>query len=150
MAKPKVFVDSSCIIASLLSSKGGSFYILNTLTDEFEFQTNDYGLREIQEVFKSKFFHHPGLQTKLFLLLGSARVNILPNPSRRDKTRFSKYISANDAPILASAIKYCDYLLTLDNEFFSKGIIKLAESKGLTILKPKEFIQEQRKIKAAP
>ena len=28
MRKPKVFLDSSVIIAALLSSRGGSFYIL--------------------------------------------------------------------------------------------------------------------------
>ena len=44
MAKPAVFLDSSMIIASLLSTTGGSFYIINTLKDNFDFQTNEYGL----------------------------------------------------------------------------------------------------------
>ena len=47
MLKNRVFVDSSILIAALLSSRGGSFYILTQLKDEFQFQINDYTLEEI-------------------------------------------------------------------------------------------------------
>lgn len=43
MQKTKVFVDSSVFIAAALSSRGGSFYILSGLQEQFEFITNQYG-----------------------------------------------------------------------------------------------------------
>ena len=144
MHKPKVFLDSSVIITALLSSKGGSFYILNQLKDFFIFQTNEYALAEIQEIFRTKFIKYPNLRNYLFLLLGTVHVVILPNPSKIEITRVQKYISANDSPILAGATISSDYLLTLDNEFFNKHVMDFATQKNLIILKPKEFIQTMR------
>ena len=141
MVKPKVFVDSSVIIASLISTQGGSFYILNNWKDDFEFQTNEYGLGEIQRVLKEKFAKQATLQSQLFLLLGTATVVILPNPTKRERDRSAQYISLIDAPILASALTHSDYLLTLDNEFFEKDVMELAEKNSLAIWKPKEFIE---------
>ena len=141
MPKPSVFLDSSVIIAALLSTRGGSFYILDELKENFVFQTSEYGLREIQAVLKNKFIGEPGLLGQLFLLLGSAGVTILPTPSKRERRRFAKHISLNDAPILASAVEHSDYLLTLDNEFFKSEIVEMAKNRVLKILKPKEFIE---------
>jgi predicted nucleic acid-binding protein len=141
MAKEKVFLDSSVIIASLLSTTGGSFYIINSLKDNFELQTNEYGLSEIQKVLKSKFADQPNLQGQLFLILGAARIIILPSPSKTEEYRAARFISAIDAPILASAFKHSDYLITLDNEFFKADVINFAQKKFLSILKPKEFIE---------
>ena len=139
--KPAVFLDSSVIIASLLSATGGSFYIINTLKDNFDLAINEYGLSEIQNVSKSKFAHQPNLQIQLFLTLGMAKIAVLPNPTKREKNLAAKYISAIDAPILASALKHSDYLITLDNEFLKQEIIDLAKKSGLIILKPKDFIE---------
>lgn len=145
MAKAKVFLDSSVIITALLSTRGGSFYILDNLKDNFDFQTNDYGLREIQEILKSKFANEPALLGRMFLLLGTAGATILPSPGKKERNSFAKYISVNDAPILASAAKHSDYLLTLDNEFFKPKILEMAEKKSLRILKPKAFIENFRR-----
>ncbi|MBI4087153.1 PIN domain-containing protein [Candidatus Kaiserbacteria bacterium] len=142
MAKPKVFVDSSVIIASLLSATGGSAYILNSYHENCEFQTNEHGLAEIQRVLKDKFADQPDLQNQLFLLLGTARIVILLNPTKRERNICAKYISEIDAPILASAIKHSDYLLTLDNEFLGKSVAEIARKNSLTILKPKDFIEQ--------
>ncbi|OGE74063.1 MAG: hypothetical protein A3I07_01275 [Candidatus Doudnabacteria bacterium RIFCSPLOWO2_02_FULL_42_9] len=144
MAKPVIFLDSSVIISSLLSTTGGSFYIINTLKDDFELQTNEYGLSEIQKTLKNKFADQPNLQNQLFLILGMAQITILPNPAKKEEKQAEKYISKIDAPILASALKHSDFLITLDNEFFNSGIINLAKEKALAIMKPKEFIEEFR------
>ena len=141
MAKPAVFLDTSIFITALLSAKGGSFYILNTFQDRVDFCTNEYVLSEIEDVLQNKFSDKPDLRTKLFLLLGTADVTILPNRPKAEVTRLKKYISEKDAPILASALAGNNYLLTLDNEFFGQKIIELASSKKLTILKPKTFIE---------
>ena len=145
MAKPTVFLDSSVIIASLLSTTGGSFYIINTLKDDFELQTNEYGLKEIQRILKGKFADQPSLQSQLFLILGTSKINILPNLAKREEKQAEKYISKIDAPILAGALKHSDYLITLDNEFLKPEITGLVSKKSLTISKPKEFIENFRK-----
>lgn len=139
-------MDSSVIITAILSSKGGSFYILNQLKDFFTFQTNEYALAEIQEVLRTKFIRYPDLRNYLFLLLGTAHVVILPNPSKMEIARARKYISLNDSPILASAIISSDYLLTLDNEFFNKHLVDFTTQRNLIILKPKEFIQAMKNL----
>lgn len=141
MAKPKVFLDSSVIITALLSAQGGSFYILNQLQDFFAFQTNEYALAEIQTILQTKFAGKADLTTQLFLLLGIAGVKVLANPSKQEVIKAEKYISQNDAPILAGALANSNYLLTLDNEFLKTDILAVAKKKSLTILKPKDFIE---------
>jgi len=145
MPKANVFLDSSVIIAALLSATGGSFYIIEHCKNDFAFQINQYSLDEIQDILGSKFAGQPELKTQLFLLLGIARVKILPNPSKKQVLEMTKYISENDTPILASALKHSDYLITLDNEFLKPDIVEMAKKKSLTILKPKEFVETHRK-----
>jgi predicted nucleic acid-binding protein len=145
MAKPAVFLDSSVIIASLLSATGGSFYIMDVLKDDMKLQTSEYGLIEMQNILKSKFATSPDLQSRLFLMLGTAKVAVLPIPVARDVKWTQQYISKIDAPILASALRHSDYLITLDNEFFKPDVMSLAGKKSLAIMKPKEFIERFRK-----
>ena len=144
MGKIPVFLDSSVIIASLLSATGGSFYIINSLKDEFKFQINEYALSEIQKVLKAKFVTQPSLQSRLFLILGTAKISILPNPPRRNEKQAAQYISKIDATILASALTHSDYLITLDNEFLKPEITIMSNKKSLIILKPKDFIEKFR------
>jgi len=147
MPKANIFLDSSVIITALLSATGGSFYIIEHHKNDFAFQINKYSLDEIQDILGTKFAKQPELKTKLFLLLGIAQIKILENPSKKQVLEMAKYISENDAPILASALKHSDYLLTLDNEFLKPDTVEMAKKKSLTILKPKEFIETHREIK---
>ena len=120
--------------------------MLNNLKERADFQTNEYVLAEIEEVLREKFYARHGLRTRLFLLLGTANVSVLPNPSMHEAAAASKIISEKDAPILAGALKRSDYLLTLDNEFFGAKVVGLAEEKRLIIMKPKDFIQKLREF----
>ena len=141
MHKPVVFLDSSVLIAALLSGQGGSAYVLTQLRENFDFQINEYVLAEVQEILKTKFSHLPSMSIQLFLWMGVNPIIILENPAKKEVIKLAKYISKNDAPILASALLGSDYLLTLDNEFFGEKIIELANNKSLSILKPKELIE---------
>ena len=141
MDRPSVFIDSSVFIAALLSSSGGSFYILNNLADSVIFKTNNYVLDEINDVLNVKFSGQYNLYSTLFLLLSVAKIVVESNPLKGALKKFAKIISKKDAPILAGAISGCDYLITLDNEFLNEKVIGLARSKNLEILKPKDFIQ---------
>ena len=87
------------------------------------------------------------MQSQLFLILGTSKISILPNPSKQEERRTAKLISKIDAPILAGALKHSDYLITLDNEFLKPEIQNLANKKSLSISRPKEFIEKFRKNK---
>jgi len=140
MPKNRVFLDSSILITALLSSRGGSFYILTQLKDKFNFQINNYVLEEIFKVLDKKFYSQKELKNYLFLLLGLAKVEILSNPFQASPKRLSKIINKEDAPILASAISNSDYLLTLDKDFLNEKIRNFARENNVSIFTPKEFI----------
>ena len=70
MAKPGAFVDSSVVIAALLSPEGGSFRILTECQDLFAFQINEYVLAETQEVLRSKFRDRPSPHHRVISIVG--------------------------------------------------------------------------------
>ena len=141
---PKVCVDTSVLIAAVLSPSGGSFYILTTLFPQFDFFINDYILEESLEVLQEKFSTSPKLKSTLFLLLGLARITIMPPPSLQEVYDIQEMINKKDAPILASALKYGAWLLTLDEDFLQETVCTFAKQQGLEILKPKDFILSWR------
>ena len=140
MAGNRVFLDSSILITAILSSQGGSFYILTQLKDKFYFQINNYVLEEVFEVLDKKFYSQKELKNYLFLLLGLAKVEILPNSSQSSLKRLFKVINREDAPILASALSNSNYLLTLDKDFLDEKVRDLARKNNVLIFTPKEFI----------
>src|SRR3989344_7451964 len=101
MDRPSAFIDSSVFIAALLSSSGGSFYILNNLADRVIFKTNNYVLDEINDVLNVKFSGQYNLYSTLFLLLSVAKIVVESNPLKGALKKFAKIISKKDAPILA-------------------------------------------------
>jgi len=141
MNKPRTFLDSSVIIAALLSLQGGSSYLLREHHDDFTFQINEYVLAEIQEVLESKLSSQVPQSVDLFLLLGVAEVQTISNPSKQELRSVIRLISRKDAPVLVSAMNESDYLLTLDNEFFKPDVIHAAKERELVILKPRDLIQ---------
>lgn len=146
MAKPSVFFDTSVLLAALLSPRGGSFYILNEFGTAFEFQINEYVLEEVLRVLDQKFHARPNLKNELLLLLGLSDVKILPQPSLENIDRILEYINKKDAPILAGALGISDYLLSLDNDFFSSELMRFARTCGLAIVKPQMFLEEIRNV----
>ena len=144
MVKNRVFVDSSVFISAVLSSHGGSFYLLTSLKEKFVFQTNEYVLAEIARVLNTKFSTNRELENRMFLLLGIARVNVLLNPPLQKVLSLKKILNVEDTPILASALAHSDYLLTLDNDFFSQLVLEFAQKRNLNIVKPQHLIQQDR------
>ena len=136
----RVFVDSSILITALLSSKGGSFYLLSEYRNQLKFFINDYVLEETLAVLRRKFSKRKELEHNLYLLLGFSRIEILQNPKKGQLRQAEQVIEREDIPILVSAAEHCDFLLTLDNDFFVGEVSDFAQQKHLQILKPKEFI----------
>ena len=143
-AKPKVFLDASVLITAVLSSSGGSFYILSQFKGDFEFQTNSFVFEEVVSVLDRKFPGRDDLKDNLFLLLGATPVRILADPPREAVTSLAAYINVEDRPILASALANSSFLLTLDHDFLTDTVIVFSQRNGLQISKPKEFIERHR------
>lgn len=143
MGRREVFLDSSVLITALLSSKGASYALLHHGRKKFRFITSEYVLAEIQDVLKRKFGHRPILRNDLFLLLGLANISVLPAPTPNALEPFMGSIEAADAPILASAAA-CDYLATLDRDFFTEEVLRLARDRSLVICTPGELLAQIR------
>jgi len=141
MEKNKVFVDTSVLISALLSSRGGSFYILTNLNEKFEIQINQYVFEETLQVLNEKFSSQSQLKDDFFLLLGLGQIDILPNPKQEKLKLTKEIINKKDAPILVTALKESNYLLTLDKDFLNEEVTEFAEQKDLIVLKPKKLIQ---------
>ena len=144
MGRDRIFIDSSVLIAAVLSQGGGSFYLLNKLRDTFEFQINEYVFEEVTEVFNKKFADREDLKSRLFLILGWSKIKILPNPPKERVESIAKLVNKEDAPILATALHHSAYLITLDNDFLSEAVVAFAGKENLIISKPKEFIESVR------
>jgi|SRR3989338_5546480 len=140
----KVFLDSSVILSAVFSQKGASYFILHEAM-EVDLQMSEYVFREIHKTIKNKFeASQETLLNQVFVMLSEAQVSFVPNPGRSDFLNLEEYISKKDLPILSTALLHSDYLLTLDNEFFSDEIIEMAFHKKLTILKPGAFLRKFR------
>ena len=141
MPKPRVFLDSSVIIAALLSSRGASYYLLSQRSEILDFRINEYVFEEVRRSLDIKFSGQPALISHLYLVVGRASSDMNTNPAAAEVRAAETVISKKDAPILASALTHSEYLLTLDNEFFNTPVIAAARDKSLTIVKPGELIR---------
>ena len=139
--KNRVFLDSSVLIAALLSSQGGSFYILHNLSDRFHFQINQYVFQEVLRVLDSKFGQLKNLKSDFFLLLAVAKIEIIHDPFRGDLKLVENIINKEDAPILISALKISDYLLTLDKDFLTQVVASFSKIRNVIVCNSKEFLK---------
>jgi predicted nucleic acid-binding protein len=140
MERNRVFLDSSVIIAATLSSRGGSFYILTKWKEQMQFQINEYVVEELVCVMNKKFAGREDFQSRLFLLLGLARVELLRDSHPTAVKRLAKVVNREDAPIVASALAHSNVLLTLDKGLLDERIRSFVKAKGVAILAPREFI----------
>lgn len=137
----KVFLDSSVIIAAILSFSGGSFRLIReSLFREYTLLISDYVLEECLRILKLKFPE----KTFIFpMMLDSFRLKIVKDPSPKEVEPLLETVGFEDAPILAAAIKYkVDYLVTLDRKhLLNQRVLELAKSKRISVLTPGEFLQ---------
>lgn len=141
MAKNRVFVDTSVLITALLSSKGGSFFILHQFRNKVIFQINQYVIDETLRILEEKFSHRPELKNNFFILIGLSRFIILSNSTIGELNVLNAVINEKDAPILSSAMRHSDYLLTLDKDFLAAKTMNFAKRKNLTIINTAEFFE---------
>lgn len=140
MAGGKIFVDTSVVIAALLSPTGGSSYLFETYRDKYNFLINEHVLKEALRIVVDKLTNE--LTTEdFFRLAKSIKLKVILNPPHSALKTLEGIIEKDDRAILASALERTDYLLTLDNHFFSETVLRYASARGLRIVKPKEFIE---------
>lgn len=142
----KIFLDSSVIIAALISESGGSAQIIKLCeAGYFECWISPYVVSEIEKVIQRKF---PELQKTFEALLktqSSRREKILKITKKTSPAlikKAEKWIQdKNDAPILAAAREInVESLLTLDIRHFITDK-KVSEKSGLNIQTPGTFLQ---------
>lgn len=138
--KPRVFLDTSALIAGLLSPYGaaGEIILLHR-AKEVELVISEYVLEEIK---RSSFYRSHVFALRLTNLLFTD-LKVLPYPSRSSVKSAAKVISEKDAPILASAKQAkVNTLVTWDKEFLSK---KVESFLGSPIYLPGDFLKQYRK-----
>lgn len=138
-AKPKIFLDSSVLIAAFLSPSGGSFRLLEACHNQaLECITNLYVFKEIHEVVKCKY---PTKVSDLNGFVVWSKIAIMPDPKEKTSKKFSKLIVDKDIPILAGAYaNKAHFLITLDKKDFFSAQLKNADLPFL-ICTPGDFLQ---------
>lgn len=136
----KIFLDTSVIIAALLSPEGGSAQIATFCEAKLlqGFVSSDVK-KELTEVIQKKFPEAKSNIDKLLQIMHLKTVKKL-KPALFKKAL--KWISHhNDAKILAAAVQSeTDYLLTLDIRHFLKNPA-VAQKSNLKICTPGNFLQ---------
>ncbi len=141
--RPKVFLDSSALIAGIASSKGAAREILRLA---------EIGLIEIivsrqvvVEVDRNITAKLPECLDDFRNYLQTLAPVLTADPSQRDILRYSSLIQPHDAPILAAAVAaQADYLVTWDQKhFMTKGPRALDRPK---VMNPGDFLHEFRQL----
>ncbi|MBM4401696.1 MAG: putative toxin-antitoxin system toxin component, PIN family [Candidatus Cloacimonetes bacterium] len=139
---PRVFLDTSVLIAALFSSKGASAEILKLArSGELEIFISQHVIEETR-----KTLHLKGTQLLPVFegILKTKIFNVLPNPSKKE-IDLSKLIvkDEKDVPILAIAMQEkVDYLVTLDRKDFIDDTT-VAKKSRLKILTPGAFVKRR-------
>ena len=136
--RPKVFLDTSALIAGVASSRGAARAVL---------QLAEIGLIEVIVSRQVIVEADRNIEEKLPEMLNEYREFIellepvlIDDPRQKDVERFLKVINYDDAPILASAVSSgADFLITWDRKhFIGKNIHTYS---NLKIVTPGEFLK---------
>lgn len=136
--RPKVFLDTSALIAGVASSRGDARAVL---------QLAEIGLIEVIVSRQVIVEADRNIEEKLPEMLNEYREFIellapvlIDDPRQKDVERFLKVINYDDAPILASAVSSgADFLITWDRKHFIGKDIHTHSN--LKIVTPGEFLR---------
>ena len=131
----RVSLDTSVLISALNSTSGASFHILNS--QKYRFFISEFVLTEARNVITRKFSNKIS-ENMLFSFIGATPIVVLPLPKKSELRKFMKLVEEKDTPILASSLKHCDILLTLDEEILEAN----DKIKNLKITTPGELIRK--------
>ena len=140
--KLKVFLDTSALIAGIVSSRGAARAVL---------QLAEVGLIEVLVSKQVIVEGDRNIEMKLPEILSEYREFIkilspilIDDPSQMEYEKFCKIINPDDAPILASAVgSSADFLVTWDKKHFMHKDVQTYSN--LKIVTPGEFLKHFRK-----
>lgn len=139
MNKVNIFLDSSALVAGVISTTGAAHTLLMFGEDETIMLTvNEWVVSESEEALSRK---SPKNIKNLRNSLLSSKVQIVPNPSD-EEIQANLYLmdDPDDIPVLLAAIKAkVDYLATHDHKHFLNDP-KVAEKAGLKIGTPGDVL----------
>ena len=141
--KPKVFLDTSALIAGIASSKGAAREILRLA--EIGLIEAAVSRQVVVEADRNIGAKLPECLDDFRAYVGTLAPVLIEDPSAKEVKRYSLLIDPGDAPILAAALaSKADYLVTWDiKHFITKGPRALARPKVMT---PGEFLHEFRTL----
>lgn len=139
----KVFLDTSALIAGIISPTGAAHEILRMCEiGLIELFMSKQVITEADRNISSKL---PALILDYRLLMQALAPIMAEDPPLNEVERFVKIIHDQDAPILASAVRAkVDYLITWNTRHFLKSEVKAAVN--FKIMTPGEFLEQFRQF----
>lgn len=139
----KIFIDTSVIIAALISGKGGSAEIFRLCEIGLcECWISNYIIKETEKVIDRKLPELKGIFKKLIKIKNMKIIKKMPGRYMKKAEKWIK--DKNDVTVLAAAKQInADYLITLDIRDFIEDK-NVAEKSGLKIITPGNFLQALR------
>ncbi len=135
MSKVNIFLDSSALIAGILSETGAAHVLLQLGESEYvELTVSEW---VVDETIRSVARKAPDILDEVDKTITKSKIKIVANPSN-DEVRANFYLMKDpyDVPVLLAAMKASvDYLATHDRKHFLDDP-KVAENSGLRIGTP--------------
>lgn len=134
----RVFLDTSALIAGIASGRGAAREVLRLgEAGVIKIYLSEQVLTEADRVFSAKF---PALLGEFRKFLKNLEPVLVDDPTRAEVSSIEGWINADDAPILAAAIKSgADCLITWDRKHFQSR--KVTENVQFPIFTPGEFLE---------
>ena len=136
-----IFLDSSVVIAAVLSSTGGSFRLLREAHEgRVRLVVNEYVFNEVERSLRRKY---PETVERLQTLTSWCDLEVQPNPPEEVVSEFLSVTHPEDAPVIAGALHAsADFLLTLDRKHLLTEKV-LQANLPFSVMTPREFFNRQ-------
>lgn len=140
--KRRIFVDANVLIAGADSRSGASRAVL--LMAEIGLFTLVVSRQVLDEAERNLRKKLPRALPNFAAQLAHLQLEIVPDPSPAEASKWESIIEAKYAPILAAAIQAnVDRLLSLNTKDFTPLV---AQQSGLLLQTPAQFIQDVRSL----
>ncbi len=135
----KAFLDANIFFCAVLSSKGGSAFIIKFCQKkQIQCVTSKLVLIEAERNISLKLKKHN--IEKFHNILKRLKLIIEAEPSTDEIKQVNRWVHLKDAPIVACALKSkSDFLITLDRRHLANSVIQ-EKFPLITILTPRDFI----------
>lgn len=134
VSKPKVFIDSSVLIAVAISPTGSARdLILAAMNNQFKVVISSLVLEETQRNLTNKA---PQALPALRIFLEALNPEVV-SPKRTLVLKISKVIELKDAPIVAGAISAkSDYLVSFDRKHILRQKVEIESNFKIKVVTP--------------